>query len=287
MEYVVDIRNLNKSYNDFQLTNISLKIPKGTVLGIIGENGAGKSTFIRSMLGLIKADYEKMLILGKDFLLEEKQIKQDIAVIFDKTCYNLSFTPMMIGKILSNIYENWDMKKYIYYLERFHIPKKKRIKEFSKGMNMKMEFAIAFSHDPKLLILDEATSGLDPLFRDEILDLLREFTEDENHSIIMCSHITGDLDKIADYIAYIHKGKLLFIKTYDEIRNDYGIISCRKDIFETLREDDIVFYRKETYGYKVLVKNRREISNVFKDLEIENTTIEDIMLFYVKGERVV
>lgn len=285
MDYVIDIKNLNYTYKDFQLKNINLQIPTGVILGVVGENGAGKSTLIKSMLGIIPANYETMNILGKEFSLEETNIKQDMAVIFDKTYYNPMFTPLIIGKIVSKIYKNWDMNMYFKYLERFQIPKKKKVKELSKGMVMKLEFAIALSHSPKLLILDEATNGFDPLFREEFLELLREFVEDERCSVIICSHITSDLDKIVDYVAYMKEGTLAFVKTYDEMRSNYGIVRCKKQVLESLWEEDVVSYIKEAYGYKVLVKNKIELSHVFSDLEMENVTIEDIMLFYEKGER--
>ena len=170
---------------------------------------------------------------------------------------------------MSKIYQNWDMEKYNEYLTRFQLPADKKLKKFSKGMKMKLEFAIAFSHDPKVLILDEATSGLDPIFRDEILELIREFTVEENHTVLLSSHITSDLDKIADYIAFIHEGELQFVKTYDEIQDNYGILHCGQDFFDTLRDEDIVSFKKEAYEYKVLVKNKSEIRNVFPELEME------------------
>lgn len=151
---------------------------------------------------------------------------------------------------------------------------------------MKLEFAIAFSHAPKLLILDEATSGLDPIFREEILDIIRKYTEDEDHTVLLSSHITSDLDKIADYIAFIHEGQLLFVKTYDEIQENFGIINCRKELFDSLNPEDILSYRKESYGYKVMIESKQELRKIFPDLEIENASIEDLMLFQVKGEHV-
>lgn len=286
MEYAIQIKNLSKTYKDFQLNNLSLNLPTGTVMGLIGANGAGKSTLIRSILGLNKSDYEELKILGKDFRTAEKEIKEDIAVIFDVTHYNLEFTPAFIGKLLPKIYANWNPDTYEYYLKKFELPQNKKLKQFSKGMKMKLEFAAAFSHNPKLLILDEATSGLDPIFRDEILDIIREYTEDETHTVLLSSHITGDLDKIADYIAFLHEGKLLFVKTYDEIQENLGIINCGKEVFDALAPEDIVSYRKEAYGYKVMVSHKQELRKIFKDLEIEHASIEDLMLFYVKGEKV-
>lgn len=285
MVNAIEIKGLNKSYKDFMLKDICLSVPKGSVMGLIGENGAGKSTLINSILNVAECGYQEMNIFGKDIREHEKELKEDIAVILDGTYYNLEFTPAFIGKILSRVYQKWNMDLYYDYLERFHIPLKKKLKTFSRGMKMKLEFAIAFSHDTKLLILDEATSGLDPVFREEILELLRTYTEEDDHTILMSSHITSDLDKIADYIAYIHNGELLFVKTYDNVHENYGIINCNKETFEALNKDDIVSYRKEAYSYKVMVKNRLELQKAIKDLEVEKASIEDVMLYYAKGEK--
>ncbi|MBS4981353.1 MAG: ABC transporter ATP-binding protein [Lachnospiraceae bacterium] len=286
MEHAIEIRHLSKEYKDFRLQDVSLNIPTGTVMGLIGANGAGKSTFINSILGLVNSDYKMLRIFGKDLRTQEKEIKEDIAVIFDVSHYNPEFTPAFIGKMLSRVYKNWDMTIYEQYLEEFHLPKRKKLKQYSKGMKMKLEFAIAFSHAPKLLILDEATSGLDPIFREEILDIIRKYTEDEDHTVLLSSHITSDLDKIADYIAFIHEGQLLFVKTYDEIQENFGIINCRKELFDSLNPEDILSYRRESYGYKVMIESKQELRKIFPDLEIENASIEDLMLFQVKGEHV-
>ena len=284
MENAIQIKNLSKEYKDFSLKNISLNVPEGAVMGLVGANGAGKSTLLQSLLGVIKSNYDEVEILGKDMRTQEKEIKEDIAVIFDVSHYSLQYTPKFIGKFLSKVYRNWDMEKYNAYLTRFNLPADKKLKKFSRGMKMKLEFAIAFSHDPKVLILDEATSGLDPIFRDEILELIREFTMEEDHTVLLSSHITSDLDKIADYIAFIHEGELQFVKTYDEIQNNYGILHCGQEFFGALRDEDIVSFKKEPYEYKVLVKNKSGIKSVFPDLEMEKASIEDIMLFYVEGE---
>lgn len=283
MENTVEIKNLNKNYTNFSLKNVSLNIPSGTIVGLIGENGAGKSTLIQSMLGILKADYDSLKFFNKDFTENEKTIKEEIAVIFDQTHFNLEFTPKFIGTILSKTYQNWDMETYYSYLKTFDLPLKKKLKTFSRGMKMKLEFAIAFSHHAKLMILDEATSGLDPIVRDEILDMIRMFTEEENHTVLMSSHITSDLDKIADYIAYIHDGKLTFMISHDNMNENYGVISGGKDILDTLNEDDIVSYIKEPYSYSILIQNRQELQKVFPDLEIRRPSVEEFMLFHVKG----
>lgn len=283
MENAIEIKNLSKSYEDFCLNNIILNIPKGSIVGLIGENGAGKSTLISSLLGIIKSSFEELKIFGMDFKTDEIQIKKDIAVIFDTTHYDDEFTPKFIGQILSKVYSNWDQATYLKYIHQFNLPMKKKIKKFSRGMKMKLEFAIAFSHDAKLLILDEATSGLDPIIRDEILSIIREYTEDENHTVLMSSHITSDLDKISDYIAYIHEGELLFMKPYDELREEYGVLHVGKELLDSLNREDIIGYTKGAYSYTILVKNRLAIQSVFKDLEIMRPTVEEIMLFYAKG----
>lgn len=286
MEYAIEVRNLTKRYKDFTLDDISFALPRGTVMGLIGENGAGKSTLINSILGITDSKSSLTSMLGLDMRTHSKMIKEDIAVIFNDSHYDVNLTPKIIGHILSKVYKNWDAPLFSRYLERFSLPEKKKIKKLSTGMRVKLEFAAALSHHPQLLILDEATSGLDPVFRDEILDILREFTEDETHAVLMSSHITSDLDKIADYIAYLHEGKIQFIKTYDEIRNDYGIITCGQELFDSLSRDDIAAYKKEPYSYRVLVKNRAKLRQVFHDIPMENASVEDIMLFYVKGEKV-
>lgn len=283
MDNAIEIKNITKKYKDFILGDISINIPKGTIVGIVGENGAGKSTFINAILGIVQSQYQKLSYFGKDFHQYEKEIKEDLAVIFETSHYDVELTAQWIDRILSHTYRNWNHELYLKYLKQFDIPYHKKLKFFSRGMKMKLEFAIAFSHDAKLLILDEATSGLDPIIRDEILDLIRDFTEDENHTVIMSSHITSDLDKIADYIVYIHQGKCLFMQTYDDMKENYGIIHGNQNLLDTLSHDDIVSYITEPYSVSILIQNRQQIQEIFKDLEISRPTIEEIMLFYAKG----
>lgn len=286
MTNAVTIKNLTKSYKDFSLKNIDLQIPKGSVFGLIGENGAGKSTLIKSMLGTIKSSYDTLEFFGNDFINHEREIKETIAVIFEQTHFDVDFTPYVIGKIMSKVYKSWNQNKYIDLIKKFNLPLDKKIKDFSRGMKMKLEFAISLSHDTKLIILDEATSGLDPVFRDDILEILREYSEDEEHTILMSSHITSDLDKIADYICFIHDGEIIFTRSYEDIRENYGIVKCGRNIFEALSEDDIVAYRKEEHFYSVLVNNKHGIKGNIDGLVVENASLEDIMLFTVKGEKV-
>ena len=284
---MIEVNGLVKKYGSHTaVDHLNFRIEKGHIYGLLGPNGAGKSTLINSILGIADCESSLTAMLGLDMKTHSKKIKEDIAVIFNDSHYDINLTPKIIGHILSKVYKNWDAPLFSEYLERFNLPEKKKIKKLSTGMRVKLEFAAALSHHPRLLILDEATSGLDPVFRDEILDILREFTEDEEHAVLMSSHITSDLDKIADYIAYLHEGKMQFVKTYDEIRNDYGIITCGQELFDTLSRDDIAAYKKEPYSYRVLVKNRAKLRQVFQDIPMENASVEDIMLFYVKGEKV-
>ena len=285
MTHALVIENLTKRYKDFTLDKISFTLPQGTILGFIGENGSGKSTLINTMLGIIPSDYSRLDILGRDLKTKPNEIKSDLAVIFDDAGYDEYFTPLQIGRFLSYVYPNWNMNMFRSYLHRFGLPAKKRLKTFSRGMRTKLEFAIAFSHDPKFLIMDEATNGLDPIFRDEILELLREFSEEENHTVLIASHITSDLDKIADYVAFLHQGKLLFFQPYDKLQNEYGILTCKNSFLCNLNPADVVFYRKEEYNCRVLVKNRFALAKIFQDMEILPATLEDLMLFYTKGEK--
>ena len=214
MEFALEVKGLRKTYKEFGLKNISMKLPKGCVLGLIGENGAGKSTLINAILGLIECDYESLRIFGQEYAGNEKQIKEEIAVIFDKTCYDLNFTPLFIGKILSNVYSNWDMEKYHMYLDRFELPKKKKLKEFSKGMKMKMEFAAALSHDPKLLILDEATSSIDTRTEVLIQNAMNNLMQDRTSFVI--AHRLSTI-RSADLILVVRDGDIVERGTHREL----------------------------------------------------------------------
>ena len=253
------------------------------IVGLIGENGAGKSTIINIIEGLLKEDSGEIYVFNQNLREHEKTLKQDIGIIYDSCHYNEKFKYSDLGKMMSLIYHQWDHEKYLEYIERFSLPKSKTISQYSKGMKMKLCFAVELSHHPKLLILDEATSGLDPIVRDEILEILQEFIMDEAHSILMSSHITSDLDKIADYITFIHNGEILLTKTYDDIQSHYGLIRCGQKIFETLPQDEILAYKKEDFEYKVLVENRQDFQKTYQDIVIDKATIEDIMLMYVRG----
>lgn len=283
-ETILEIKNLSKNYGDFFLDNISFSLPRGVIMGLIGENGAGKSTTINCILNEIQKDNGEITVFGNDPICDEVDIKDRIGVVFDENHFPDIFTPIEIGKFMSGIYREWEQETYYQFLENFELPKDKKIKDFSKGMKVKLAFAVALSHKAELLILDEATSGLDPIIRDDVLDMLIDFVQDENHSVLVSSHIISDLEKVADYITFIHKGRLIFSHNKDDLIDNYGIVSCGAAVFDTLDKREIISYKKEDYQFKVLVKNRDKAEKAYPKAIVTPTTIEEIMLFYVKGE---
>lgn len=285
MDVILQVDNLTKQYSDFKLDNVSFSIPKGTIMGLIGENGAGKSTTINAILDLIKKDGGTVTFWGQELTENTKQLKEDIGVVFDGINFYETLTPAKIGKISQAAYSQWDVSLYQGYLKRFALPDDKEVKTFSKGMKMKLCIAVALSHHPKLLILDEATSGLDPVMRDDILDVFLDFVQDENHSILMSSHITTDLEKVADYITFIHQGKVLFCKAKDELRYHYGIIRCGAALFDTIDKSEVLAYRKCDYQWDVLVANKDSARHKYKNAIVDDASIDDILLLYVKGEQ--
>ena len=285
MDTILRVENITKKYAGFQLDHVSFDLPKGMIMGLIGENGAGKSTTINAILDLIKKDDGMVTFWGQE-LSSSKQLKEDIGVVFDGVNFYETLTPAKVGKISEKAYKQWDEYLYRDYLKRFGLPLDKEIKTLSKGMKMKLCIAVALSHKPKLLILDEATSGLDPVMRDDILDVFLDFVQDENHSILMSSHITTDLEKVADYITFIHQGKVLFCKTKDELRYKYGIIRCGAAVFDQIDKSEILAYRKDDYQWNVLVADKENARKKYKAAVVDDATIDDILLLYVKGERI-
>lgn len=284
MDYVLKASHLVKNYPGFSLKDVSLNLPSGCIMGFIGENGAGKSTTFKALLDLIRLDGGIITFWGQTLAENSAQLKEDIGIVFDNMNFYETLTPKQIGRICSSTYKNWDAKIYQNYLTRFSLPEQKELKTFSKGMQVKQSLAVALSHNPKLLILDEATSGLDPVVRDDILDIFLDFVQDEQHSILVSSHITSDLEKIADYITFIHDGKIIFSESKDALLYDYGIIRCGSAGFDVMDKKDILAFRKTDYQYNVLIKNRKTASQKYKDAVIDTPTIDEIMLLYVKGE---
>lgn len=284
MEYAIHITNLCKADQDFALDNVSFAVPKGCIMGFIGENGAGKSTTIKAMLNLVHRDTGTVEILGMDLDNHEKEIKERIGVVFDECCFHDNLTPADISKILGNIYQNWDGKLYQTYLARFGLGETKKIKEFSRGMKMKLGIAAALSHNPDVLILDEATSGLDPIVREEILDIFLDFIQDENHAVLISSHITSDLDKIADYLTFIHHGRIVFSAGHDELMDSMGMVKCSTGDLTGIGKDQIIRYRTNQFGCEVLIRDKRKFAAGHPGAVIDPVTTESIMLFYSRGE---
>ena len=285
MKNNIELQNVSKKYKDFTLKNISFNVPEGCVVGLIGENGAGKTTTIKSILNITKAD-GIVKIFGKDSKENENEIKGKIGVVLDDSFLSDYLTAKQINSIMKDIYKTWDENKYKNLLKQFNLPEDKLIKEFSSGMKMKLKIVTAISHHPKLLILDEPTSGLDPVARNEILDIFREYIqEDETRSILISTHITTDLEHISDYIVFIEKGKIVFHLPTQELLENYGIIKCSQEDFLRLDEKDYIKYKKEKYQYEVLINNKNRIKQKYNITVIDKPSIEDIMLFYIKGEK--
>ena len=282
MTNALTISGLTKTYPDFTLDNVSFAVPSGSIVGLIGENGAGKSTTINAALGLIQKEAGQVSILGKEKI--DDDTKERIGVVFDGSNYPEILSPKKINRIMKNIYRSWNEQIYFRLLKQFSLPLDKQVKQFSKGMKMKLAISAAFSHQSNLLILDEATSGLDPVMRDDILDMLLEFVQEEERSILVSSHITSDLEKIADYIVFIHKGKVVFSKPKDALMEQYGMIKCGTAQFEALDKADITAYRKMDYEWQVLITNREKMERKYPKAMIVPATIDEIMLLYIKGK---
>ena len=247
MDNVLEISGLSKKYEGFALDNVSLTLPKGNIMGFIGENGAGKSTTIKLILDVIRRDSGKIKIFGQDNIKFGREIKENLGVVYDESNFPDTLSPLNINLIMQNIYKNWDEVKFSDYLAKFALPERKNIGSFSRGMKMKLSLAVALSHNAKLLILDEPTSGLDPIVRDELLDIFLDFVRDKDNSIFLSTHITGDIEKIADCVAFIHQGKIVFVETLDKLINTYGILKCDLAEFQQLDKTYIKSYRKNKF----------------------------------------
>ena len=282
MDNIIKVNNLTKTYDNFILDNITLEIKKGSIIGLIGENGAGKTTLIKLLLGLIKKDKGDILIFNKTV---NSKVKEDIGVVLDDSFFPEVIKVKDVNSVMKNIYKSWDEKLFLKYLKDFSLNENMLIKNLSKGMKKKLEIITALSHHPKLLILDEPTSGLDPIVRKEILDIFLDFIENGENSILFSSHITSDIEAVADYIVFIDNGKLVFDKEKEDILDNYGIVKCTDNDFKKISKDNIISYRKNKYNYEVLVTDRKKIKKNNSNLVIDKATLEDIMLLIVKGEK--
>ena len=286
MKNAIEIRNLVKNYGDkFTLGEINLDIPSGIIIGLIGENGAGKTTLIKSILNIIRSDKGNIKIFEKDIKINESEIKENIGVVLDNMFFPELLMPKDINSIMKDVYKNWDEQLFNKYLSEFKLKNNQSIKSMSKGMRKKLEIATALSHHPKLLILDEPTSGLDPVVRNEVLDIFLDFIQDEEHTILLSTHITSDLEHIADKIIFINQGKVVLDQSRDDLLDNYGILKCDVDNFDTISKDDIIAYKKNKYDCEILVNDINKIKKKYKDFIVDKITLEELMVMMIKGEK--
>jgi ABC-2 type transport system ATP-binding protein len=281
----IEISNLTKKFDGFTLNSLNMSVPKGSIMGFIGQNGSGKTTTIKLLLNILHRNSGNIKIFGMDNTLNEKEIKENISVVFDELPFHDELNPTQINTILRNIYKEWNSETYKSYLDRFSLPQKKKLGKFSKGMKMKLQIATALSHNAKLLIMDEATTGLDPVVRSEILDIFLEFLQEEDHTIFMSSHITSDLEKIADSITFIDKGELLISGYKDDILENHGVMKCSKNDYKNIDIEDVVSVRTNEFNIDVMVKDKALCRKKYSGLIMDNTTLEEIMLFYIKNKK--
>ncbi len=277
----IEIKNLNKKYKDFELKDINFDVEKGTVMGLIGANGSGKTTILKSILSIIKYDGD-IRILGEEI---SREIKDKVSSVFEEYFIGEYLSSKEVEKIYSDIYSKWDSNYFHELLEKLDIPKNKKYKDFSKGMKIKLKIAIALSSRPKLLILDEPTSGLDPVIRSEILDIFLEYMEDEDNSILISSHITTDLEKIADYITFIDDGQVIFSKEKYDLEENYGIVRVSEEDFEKIDKSLIKKFKKEKYQINVLVDDVEKFRKNYPNFVVDRSTIDEIMVLYLRGDK--
>ena len=283
--YVIELKNVKKDYGDFVLDNVSFSVPTGSVCGFIGQNGAGKTTTIQIILDAIKRDGGEVYVFGKNINDGMAELKEDIGVVFDEMGFHDFLTPKQINTVMKNIYKNWDEEAFFDYLKKFSLPAKKECGKFSRGMRMKLQIATAMSHKAKLLIMDEPTSGLDPIVRNEIIQIFREFVIEEDHSILLSSHITTDLEKIADEVVFIDAGKIVLSGNKDEIIEKHGILRCKKDEVKEISDSLIVDVEVSSMGAEILVNDKKAASKLYPGMVIDEAGLEQIMIHYVNGSK--
>ena len=288
MENILELQQICKSFpkSNFILDKLSFSLPYGSILGFVGENGAGKTTTIGCILNTVRKDSGLVKLFGKEMRDIDTDIREKIGVVYDGDNFPGFWTAKQLSQVMEGIYTQWDNALFQKYLEDFHLPVKQKIKNYSRGMTMKLAIAVALSHHPQLLILDEATSGLDPIMRDEMLDVFLEFVQEESHSILLSSHITSDLEKVADYITFIHNGKLIMTASKNDLVYNYAVMRCKESQFLALDPDDIIAYRKRDFQIDVLVNNGKEAQRKYKGSVVDHVSVDEIMLLLVKGERV-
>ena len=275
----ISVTKVTKKYKGFELRNVTFDVPSGCIMGLVGENGAGKSTLIKIICGVIVNKQGNVSLLGEENVEKFCELRNDVGIVPDDIYFPQKFKVKNVNKMMSLVYDNWDEIAFQGYIKRFDIPKDRKFKDYSLGMKKKLGIAVALSHNPKLLILDEATSGLDPVVRDDFLDILNDFTRDENHTVLFSSHIVSDLEKLCDYIAVINKGKLIMVEEKDVLLETYCMVNCSKDDIKRIDASAIVGERQSPYGVQAVVKRE----DVPRDMTVENISIEDLFVYLVRG----
>ena len=286
MENILELQQISKTFpkSNFTLDKVSFSIPYGAILGFVGENGAGKTTTIGCILNTIMKDSGTVKLFGKEMQDTDTDMREKIGVVYDGNNFPGFWTAIQLSQVMEGLYAQWDSVLFKKYLEDFHLPPKQKIKNYSRGMTMKLAIAAALSHHPQLLILDEATSGLDPIVRDEMLDVFLEFVQEESHSILLSSHITSDLEKIADYITFIHNGKLIMTASKNDLVYNFAVMRCRESQFLALDPSDIIAYRKRDFQIDVLIPNAKEVERKYKNAVIDHVSVDEILLLYRLSE---
>lgn len=285
MEPILEVKNLRKNYKDFSLKDVSFKLDRGYIMGFIGQNGAGKSTTIKLIMNLLKRDGGEIKIFGKDNIKHEIEVKNKIGFVYDECYFYEELTVLEMKEIIASFYKEWDDDLFSKYIKEFDIPPKKKIKDLSKGMKMKFSLSIALSHNADLLIMDEPTSGLDPVVRSEILDILSDTIQDENKSVFFSTHITLDLDKIADYIILIDNGEIVLSAAKDDILDNYGLVKGSKELLDDEMKKKFIGIKVNNFGFEGLVNDKKQMKRIFGDRAlIEKPTLEDVMLYHTRRD---
>lgn len=283
MEPILEVKNLRKSFKDFSLKDISFSLERGFIMGFIGPNGAGKSTTIKLIMNLLKRDAGEIKVFGLDNIKDEMKVKNKIGFVYDENYFYEELTVGEMKRVIAPFYKEWDDEVFKKYIRDFNLSTEKKIKDLSKGMKMKFSLAIALSHDAQLLIMDEPTSGLDPIVRSELLEILSYIIQDEKRGVFFSTHITSDLDKIADYVTLLNNGELIFSKQKDEILENYGIVKGSKELLDRDTLKNFIGVKENQFGFEGLVKDRNQVKRLFKEkVVIDKPSLEDIMLYYTR-----
>ena len=288
MDNILELELVSKTFpkSNYTLDKVSFSIPYGAIMGFVGENGAGKTTTIGCILNTVAKGSGTIKLFGKEMSDDDTDIREKIGVVYDGENFPGYLNAEELAKIMQGLYKNWDNELFQKYLRDFNLSAKQKIKSYSRGMTMKLAISVALSHLPQLLILDEATSGLDPIMRDEILDVFLEFVQEEDHSILLSSHITSDLEKIADYITFIHNGKLIMTASKNDLVYNYAVMRCKENQFLALDPADIIVYRKRDFQIDVLVSDCKAMQRKYKEIVIDHVSVDEIFLLLVRGDHV-